>query len=188
MKKIFVKIIISLGLICVLPLANAKENPHVLISTTSGPITIELYEELAPITVKNFLAYVESGHYKGTIFHRVIPNFMIQGGGMTFDFQAKEAQDPIINEASNGLKNLQYTLAMARTDDPDSARAQFFINTVDNPHLDKTAGQSGYTVFAKVVKGFDTVEKIHQEPRGMFASHPNAPNFSVIIKDVSVLK
>lgn len=157
-------------------------NPRVLIETSLGELTIELYPEKAPMTVANFLQYVDSGFYKDTIFHRVIPNFMIQGGQMTENFTPKEARPPIMNESSNGLRNLRGTLAMARTMDPNSAAAQFFINLVDNPHLDRRPGSAGYAVFGKVVDGMDTVDRIGKVRTSSKQGHRDVPVEPVIIK------
>ena len=132
----------------------------VLISTSLGDIKLELYEEQAPITVANFLSYVEEGFYDGTIFHRVINNFMIQGGGITADMKQKPTKAPIKNEANNGLKNDRGTIAMARTADVDSATSQFFINHRDNSFLDHGARDFGYAVFGKVVEGIEVVDKV----------------------------
>ena len=143
--------------------------PKVLLKTSMGDITVELYPDKAPKSVENFLAYAKSGFYDGTIFHRVIATFMIQGGGFTNnDLQRpKQTRASIVNESKNGLSNLQGTLAMARTQDPNSATAQFFINTVDNPRLDYTDDASpGYCVFGKVVSGLDVVDKIKAVPTG----------------------
>ncbi len=142
--------------------ANAK-NPQVVLETNQGKIVLELDEAKAPISVKNFLRYVDEGHYVGTMFHRVIPDFMVQGGGFTADFKQKPVHEMIKNEADNGLKNLRGTVAMARTGVVDSATAQFFINTVDNAFLDhrsKDQAGYGYAVFGKVIEGMDVVEKI----------------------------
>lgn len=154
---------------------------EVILETDLGKITAELYPEKAPVTVENFLAYVDSGFYDGTIFHRVIPNFMVQGGGLTFDFQRKETRAEIINESDKDLKNEIGTLSMARTDDPDSASAQFFINVKDNETLDKKRKKAGYTVFGKVIDGYDVVKKIEKEPRGIHRKFPDAPNYAVRI-------
>jgi len=142
---------------------GAQEKPVVVIETSLGNITVELDPEKAPISVKNFLSYVDEGFYSGTIFHRVIKNFMIQGGGMTADMQRKETKAPIRNEATNGLKNMRGTIAMARTGEVNSATAQFFINTVDNAFLNHKSvdpKEFGYAVFGKVIDGLDTVDKI----------------------------
>ncbi len=142
----------------------AEENTiNVIIKTTKGDMTVELYKDKAPVTVENFLSYVDSQFYDGTIFHRVIKDFMIQGGGLTPDFVEKEANSPIKNEADNGLKNDKYTIAMARTMDPHSATCQFFINHTDNDFLNHTAKTEdgwGYCVFGKVIGGTDVVEAI----------------------------
>jgi peptidyl-prolyl cis-trans isomerase B (cyclophilin B) len=138
-------------------------NPRVALETSKGIILIELYPEKAPGTVKNFLSYVDKGFYDGTIFHRVIPNFMIQGGGFLVDMKRKSTDSPISNEADNGLKNDRETVAMARTQDPHSATAQFFINTADNDflnHRGKSGQTWGYAVFGKVVQGMDVVDAI----------------------------
>lgn len=137
-----------------------RRKPMVLISTSLGDIKLELYEEKAPITAANFLSYVEEGFYDNTIFHRVINNFMIQGGGMTADMKQKQTKDPIKNEADNGLKNERGTIAMARTADVNSATSQFFINHRDNAFLDHGARDFGYAVFGKVVEGIEIVDKI----------------------------
>ncbi|PAU64176.1 peptidylprolyl isomerase [Pseudomonas indica] len=156
----------------------AAENPHVLLTTSAGEIEIELEAEKAPVSVKNFLAYVDSGFYNGTIFHRVIPGFMIQGGGFDAEMQQKDTQAPIKNEADNGLHNVRGTLAMARTQSVNSATSQFFINHQDNAFLDHGSRDFGYAVFGKVVRGMDVVDQIAQVPtgnRGMFQNVPRQP-------------
>lgn len=158
----------------------------VRLHTTFGPITIALDADKAPKTVANFLGYVKSGHYDGTVFHRVIPGFMIQGGGMTADLGEKKTGAPIPNEADNGLKNERGTLAMARTSDPNSATAQFFINTVDNKflnHSGKTMQGWGYAVFGKVVEGMETVDKIAGVKTGNKGPYQNVP-----IEPVTIVK
>ena len=135
-------------------------NPRVLMKTTDGEITIELFADKSPVTVDNFLGYVDAGHYDGTVFHRVIPNFMIQGGGFTASLEERETGDPIVNESINKLHNTRGTLAMARTSDPDSATAQFFINQRSNLRLDWAGGKDGYTVFGEVVDGMRVVDII----------------------------
>ncbi len=162
---------------------------QVELKTSMGVITLELYPSKAPKTVENFLQYVRDGHYKGTIFHRVIPGFMIQGGGFTVDFVQKQTRAPIQNEAGNGLKNDVGTIAMARTANPHSATAQFFINVKINDFLNYP-GQDGwgYTVFGKVVKGMDVANKIaalDRGPRGPFPS--DVPRETVIIEDAKIL-
>ncbi len=168
---------------------TAEAAPKVLIKTSLGDITLELYPDKAPKSVENFLTYVKSGFYNGTIFHRVISNFMIQGGGFTADLRMKKTRAPIINESKNGLSNLRGTLAMARTMDPNSAAAQFFINTVDNARLDYAGDANpGYAVFGKVIAGMDVVDKIRAVPtgpKGPFAS--DVPQTPVVIEKVSIL-
>ncbi len=167
------------------------KNPMILMSTSMGDVKIELYEDKAPVTVKNFLGYVNDKFYDGTIFHRVIPNFMIQGGGFDKDMKEKPTKAPIKNEAGNGLKNDTGTLAMARTNVVDSATAQFFINAKDNAflnHRDESAAGFGYAVFGKVVDGMDVVQKIEHvqtTKKGMYADVPVEP---VVIKSVTVVK
>jgi peptidyl-prolyl cis-trans isomerase A (cyclophilin A) len=172
------------------PAEPAAKNPVVLIETSLGNVKLELFPREAPISVKNFLDYVNSGFYNGTVFHRVIPNFMIQGGGFTADLIQKQTSPPIRNEADNGLKNLPGTLAMARTPVVDSATAQFFINVADNAslnHRDKTPQGYGYAVFGKVSEGMDVVEKIAAVKTGTQKGFQNVPETSVVIKSIKVL-
>jgi cyclophilin family peptidyl-prolyl cis-trans isomerase len=143
--------------------------------TTLGSFTIELFEKDAPISSKNFLDYVDSGHFDGTVFHRVIPGFVIQGGGLTGDMRQKATQAPIRNEAGNGLKNRRGTLSMARTSDPHSATAQFFVNLVDNVSLDPGRGGAGYAVFGHVTEGMDVVDKIAAVKTGNKGGHQDVP-------------
>ena len=164
-------------------------NPQVELKTSMGNITVELYPDKAPKTVENFLGYVKSGHYNSTIFHRVIAGFMIQGGGFDTKFNEKPTGAPIANEASNGLKNERYTIAMARTSDPNSATAQFFINVADNSPLDYP-GQDGwgYAVFGKVIKGVDVVDKIAAVatgPQSPFGS--DVPNSLIVIEKAKLI-
>lgn len=169
-------------------------NPKVLLHTSMGDITLELYPDKAPKTVENFLRYVNEGFYDGTLFHRVINNFMIQGGGWTQNLMHKRTHAPIRNEANNGLSNLRGTVAMARTRDPNSAAAEFFINVVDNKRLDYVGDANGtvswgYCVFGKVVSGMDTVDKIKAVdtgPQGPFQS--DVPKTPVVIEKASVVK
>ena len=161
----------------------------VKLETTLGDIVIELNAEKAPVTTENFLNYVRDGFYDGTIFHRVIPNFMIQGGGFNDQMMQKMTQDPVKNEADNGLKNADGTIAMARTNDPHSATAQFFINVKDNGFLDHTAPSPqgwGYAVFGKVVDGMDVVRGIEQVKTGNSAGHGDVPLENVVINKVTV--
>jgi cyclophilin family peptidyl-prolyl cis-trans isomerase len=167
---------------------QSKKKPVVVLDTTLGVIQLELNAEKAPITVKNFLDYVEKGHYNGTVFHRVIPDFMIQGGGMTPDMEEKTTRAPIRNEASNGLKNLRGTIAMARTSDPDSATAQFFINVSHNESLNYTPDNPGYAVFGKVTMGMDVVDKIVVAKVTTKGVHANVPVTPIIIKSAKVQK
>ena len=161
----------------------------VLLKTSMGDITLELYPDKAPKSVENFLGYVGNGFYDGTVFHRVIAGFMIQGGGFTADLRQKKTRAPVVNESKNGLSNLRGTLAMARTADPNSATAQFFINTVDNPRLDYAGDANpGYCVFGKVVSGMDVVDKIRTVatgPQGPFAS--DVPAIAIVIEKASVV-
>lgn len=157
----------------------AAENTLVAIKTDLGTFVIEVNPKSAPATVQNFLGYVDAKFYDGTIFHRVVPGFVVQGGGMTFDFAEKETRKPIVNESANGLKNDYKSVAMARQQDPDSATAQFYVNLQNNPGLNATETKPGYTVFGKVVAGMEVIEKIAQEPRGMFKAFPEAPNYAV---------
>ena len=160
-------------------------NPQVVISTNYGDITVRLYRDKSPITVENFLAYAEEGFYDGTIFHRVIPNFMIQGGGMTPEMEEKPTRDPIVNESKNRLHNVRGTLAMARTSDPDSATAQFFINQRSNLRLDWQPGAPGYTVFGEVIDGMSVVDYISTSPTGEVGRHANVPLEPVVITKVA---
>ncbi len=162
---------------------------NVTMQTSMGTITIELDPKKAPETVKNFVAYVKSGHYDGTIFHRVMDNFMIQGGGFTDKMVQKPAKNTVKNEADNGLKNMKYTIAMARTSDPHSASAQFFINVADNEFLNFTAPTErgwGYAVFGKVTSGTDVVDKIKKVKTGNNGFHQNVPLEPIVITKVTV--
>lgn len=168
---------------------NQAENPVVVMETSEGVIRIELWADKAPITVKNFLKYVEEGFYDGTIFHRVIDNFMIQGGGFTPDMNQKKPHEPIKNEAASELKNDYGTVAMARTGIVDSATSQFFINIKDNDflnHRDETPAGFGYAVFGKVVEGSDVVDKIKKVPTANAGPHQNVPVTPVVIKSVKL--
>lgn len=160
---------------------SKAENTQVLLQTDLGNVRIEVYGSLAPITVKNFLDYVDSGFYDGTIFHRVIPGFVAQAGGYTFDFAEKKTNPEIKNESDNGLKNDYKTIAMARMPHPDSASSQFYINLRDNPSLNAKVENNGYTVFGRVIDGMDIVEKIANEPTGMYKNFPEAPNYAIRI-------
>ena len=184
----FISLALTLGFS---PATLAGEKPHVVVETSLGSFELELYPEQAPKSVANFLDYVNAGFYNGTVFHRVIDGFMIQGGGFTPDLDRKETNAPIPNEADNGLKNQRGTIAMARTMDPHSATAQFFINVVDNDFLDhssKTPRGWGYAVFGKVVKGMDTIDKIRKVKTGPGGVFPqDVPQETVVIERMSVI-
>jgi cyclophilin family peptidyl-prolyl cis-trans isomerase len=173
-----------------LPAASAQEKAiRVVMETNHGKIVIELNAEKAPITVKNFLQYVDDKHFDGTVFHRVIADFMIQGGGFEAGMKERKTRAPIKNESTNGLSNVQYTIAMARTDDPNSATAQFFINTVDNKRLDyKDEDSPGYAVFGKVVEGQKVVDAIRRVETGSRGFFKNVPVEDVVIKTVRRVK
>jgi peptidyl-prolyl cis-trans isomerase A (cyclophilin A) len=163
-------------------------NPQLEVKTSQGTLVIELYQDKAPKSVENFLAYAKDGFYNGTIFHRVMDGFMIQGGGFEPGMKEKPTRAPIPNEAKNGLKNEVGTLAMARRPDPHSATAQFFINLVNNTMLDYPSGDGwGYAVFGKVVKGLDVVQKIAKVPTGNSGFHQNVPTTPVLIESVKLL-
>ena len=173
------------------PAAGQPANPRVLIETSKGNITIELFAGNAPLSTENFLKHVNAGFYDGTIFHRVIPGFMIQGGGMLPDMTEKPHGTPIRNEAGNGLKNLRGTLAMARTMEPHSATSQFFINVADNSFLDhrgKSIEGWGYAVFGQVVDGMDVADAIVAVPRGNRGPHGDVPLEPAVMKKVTVIK
>ncbi len=166
-------------------------NPRVLLSTSLGDITLELDGIKAPISTQNFVAYVTSGQFDDTIFHRVIPGFMVQGGGFTADMGQKPTDAPIANEADNGLKNSRGTVAMARTSDPNSATSQFFINVADNAFLDHTAKTLqgwGYAVFGQVTEGLDVIDQIVQVPTGKHGPHSDVPLQAVTIQKAAVLE
>ena len=174
-----------------LPAQAGGDPPRVRLSTSAGDVVLELAREQAPATVENFLGYVKDGFYDGTIFHRIIDGFMIQGGGFTPDFDRKSTRDPIRNEATNGLKNLRGTIAMARTGDPHCATAQFFINAVDNPALDPRAPSGrdwGYAVFGRVVEGMDVVDRIKGVATGRRGPYRNVPAEPVIIRSAAVVE
>lgn len=169
----------------------ADQKTQVTLETDFGTITIELDRDKAPQTTANFIAYVQAGFYDGTIFHRVIPNFMIQGGGFTADMQQKQTRAPVPNEADNGLVNRRGTIAMARTADPHSATAQFFINLKDNDflnHRGKDRQGWGYCVFGRVVQGMDVVDAIAGQPTHNAGMHQNVPQKSIVIKKAMLLQ
>lgn len=185
MKKL---LLLALGLLVHFSVHAATPNPQLEMKTSMGVITIELYADQAPKTVANFLQYAQDGFYSGTIFHRVIDGFMIQGGGFQPDMKEKTTRSPIQNEAKNGLKNTAGTLAMARTRAPHSAAAQFFINLVDNRSLDYPSFDGwGYAVFGKVTQGFDIVQKIGKVKTGNQGFHQDVPATPVTIESVRLL-
>jgi cyclophilin family peptidyl-prolyl cis-trans isomerase len=163
---------------------DPAENPRVLMKTTDGDITIELFADKSPITVENFLRYVDDGHYDGTVFHRVIANFMIQGGGFDTELKEKPTRDSIVNESKNKLHNTRGTLAMARTSNPDSAAAQFFINQRSNLRLDWSGGKDGYTVFGEVLEGMQVVDIISLTDTG--SAQAQTTRGPTIFQDVPV--
>ena len=185
--SLLVAAIMIVSLVTSSPANAAKEgNPMVLVKTNMGNFTIELYQDKAPVTVKNFLSYVDHKFYAGTIFHRVISTFMIQGGGFTPDMVQKETSAPIKNEADNGLKNLKYTLAMARTNIVDSATCQFFINVQDNPNLDyRDKANYGYCVFGKVIEGMNVIDEMKMVKTTEKGSYKDVPVKPVIIKSIT---
>jgi cyclophilin family peptidyl-prolyl cis-trans isomerase len=195
------KILRALALACVVPTAAFAQSltpacesamnsaaPKVKLTTSKGPIVIQLDKEKAPVSTANFVKYVSMGHYDGTIFHRVIPTFMIQGGGMTAGMVEKPTGSPIKNEGTNGLKNDAYTVAMARTNNPDSATSQFFINVKDNDFLNAGPGNPGYAVFGKVVDGKNTVDAIKGVPTASAGIHENVPTTPVVISKAECVK
>lgn len=194
-KRLFIRLITTAGVVVFTGMvgmsgsASAADNQRVVLKTSAGDIILELYPEKAPKTVDNFLQYVKSGHYKDTVFHRVIEGFMIQGGGFDKDMNQKPTSAPVQNEAKNGLKNEAYTVAMARTAAPHSASAQFFINLKNNSFLDYP-GQDGwgYTVFGKVIKGKEVVDKIKSVPTSDQGMHQNVPLKPVVIESVTLAK
>ena len=181
MKKLFIatSLILASGSLFANTLVDMK--------TSMGTIEIELYDDQAPISAKNFENYVKSNFYSGTIFHRVIPGFMIQGGGMDVNMIEKTTKAPIVNEASNGLKNNRGTLAMARTSDPNSATSQFFINVADNNFLNRSTMDAGYAVFGKVVEGMDVVAAIKGVRTGNRGYHADVPLENVVIESAKII-
>jgi len=195
MHRLLAAVATLLILLGMTPMAFA-DNPKLRIETTRGPITVDLYPDQAPVTVVNFLKYVDAGFYNGTVFHRVIKNFMIQGGGFDKEMRKKATRAPIENEADNGLKNQRGTLAMARTMDPHSATAQFFINYKDNGFLDHKSKDRrgwGYAVFGKVTDGMEVVDEIAKTPTGAFSKDgkevfsKDVPKDAVVIEKITRL-
>ncbi len=190
-KKVVVFFVFVIFSIICIQLNSLYANTKVLMETSEGDITIELYEKEAPITVKNFLSYVSEGFYNNLIFHRVIPNFMIQGGGFDSKMNQKTVKDPIKNEARRGLNNKRGTLAMARTNDINSATAQFFINLINNDflnHKDNSDRGFGYAVFGEVTEGLDVVDKIGRTRTHAFGMFRDVPINNITIKNISVIE
>lgn len=186
---LFAGLTLGSAVVAAAPATALDPTPHVALKTSMGEIVLELDQEKAPKSVANFLQYVKSGYYKGTVFHRVIDGFMIQGGGFDKNMKQKATKAPIRNEAQNGLQNVTYSIAMARTGDPHSATAQFFINVGDNGALDYPGRDGfGYTVFGKVVKGMDVVDKIKAVPVADKGPHQNVPVTPVVIESATLLK
>jgi len=178
-------VLLAIGVACV---SYAQEQTtKVVFQTTAGNFTVELYPDRAPKTVENFVQYVKDKHYNGTIFHRVIPNFMVQGGGFTLAMQQKATRSPVPLEANNKLKNDRGTIAMARTSDPNSATAQFFINVVDNQNLNAPRPDGyGYTVFGKVIQGMDTIDKIRTVPTTSAGMYQDVPQTPIVINSATL--
>ena len=188
---IVVTLLVTAGIACAADVVKKPKNPFVLMETTLGNVKIELFEKEAPISVKNFLEYANSGYYSNTVFHRVIPGFMAQGGGLTANLTPKWGdRPPIKNEADNGLKNDRGTISMARTGDPNSATSQFFINVVNNNMLNRPNPDGfGYAVFGKVIEGMDVVDKMIAAPQTRKNSvFQNVPNEPIVIKSVKLQK
>lgn len=182
--------VVALAMVAITPAAFAAQATQVKVDTNMGAFVIELNAKAAPKTVENFLAYVRSGFYKNTLFHRVIPNFMIQGGGFVMGMEEKDTRAPIALESRNGLSNVRGTIAMARTNDPNSATSQFFINVRDNRFLDANQAQdgNGYAVFGKVVSGMSTVDAIARVKTHSVGYYDDVPIRDVVIKNMSVIK
>lgn len=188
-RRALLTLVASISFATLMHSAQAADEPKVSFKTSMGEIVVELYPEKAPKTVENFLQYVKKGHYSGTIFHRVIDGFMIQGGGFDKDMKQKPALATVINEGKNGLKNDIYTLAMARTSEPHSASAQFFINVADNKMLDAPGRDGwGYAVFGKVIKGTEVVDKIRAVKTTSSGMYQDVPATAVIIESATILK
>lgn len=185
-KRTLVALTALLSLTAMSPVLAAAQT-HVMLTTSAGNIELELDSAKAPVSVKNFVDYAQNGYYNNTIFHRVIPGFMVQGGGFTADMQQKATKEPIKNEADNGLRNLRGTIAMARTADKDSATSQFFINVADNAFLDHGQRDFGYAVFGKVIKGMDVVDKMSQVKTNNVGPYQNVPTTPIVILSAKVL-
>jgi cyclophilin family peptidyl-prolyl cis-trans isomerase len=188
-RRTFIHLLTALGLTMSIQTADAADNPQVTLKTSMGNVVMELYPDKAPKTVENFLKYVKSGHYSGTIFHRVIPDFMVQGGGFDKDMKQKPTTGTVENEAKNGLKNDAYSVAMARTSDPHSASAQFFINVKENGFLNYPGRDGwGYTVFGKVIQGTEVINKMKSVETTTSGMHQNVPIKPIVIESASITK
>lgn len=187
--KLFLAVVFSFVL-SVNANADTQQAPSVTFTTDMGDITLSLFPDKAPATVANFLNYAESGFYNGTIFHRIVPGFVVQGGGHTFDFTPKPTNAPVKNESIGGLKNKEGTLSMARRPHPDSATSQFFINLKNNHSLDakkrNDKDEAGYTVFAEITEGMNIVHNMARVPRGQYRRYPEAPNVSIRILSTQI--
>ncbi|MEG3131953.1 peptidylprolyl isomerase A [Rouxiella sp. T17] len=188
-KRTLVTFTALLSLTAMAPAAFAAKaaDTHVMLTTSAGNIELELDNAKAPVSVKNFVDYVQSGFYNNTIFHRVIPGFMVQGGGFTANMQQKSTNPPIKNEADNGLRNLRGTISMARTSDKDSATSQFFLNVADNAFLDHGQNDFGYAVFGKIIKGMDVVDKISSVKTVNVGPYQNVPSTPVVILSAKIV-
>jgi peptidyl-prolyl cis-trans isomerase A (cyclophilin A) len=184
---IWLSTILTVVLACAAGMTRAADFPRVQVETSAGAFVVELDRDRAPLTVENFLQYVTDGYYEGTIFHRVINNFVLQGGGYTPNLEAKPTQQPIPNESGNGLSNERMTIAMARGNDPHTADSQFYINLADNVALDPKATRWGYAVFGRVITGFDIIDDIGHRATVSKAAFTNLPDVPVIIEKMSVV-
>ncbi len=173
-----------LALLAVVGAASAQSNPVVVMQTSMGAVKMELFADKAPLSVNNFLKYVDDRHYDGLIFHRVIPTFMIQGGGMDAALKEKPARAPVKHEPNTKARNLRGTLALARAQNPDSGKSQFFINLKDNPFIDGVNGMPGYTVFGKVIDGMDVIDAISKAPTTTFGGHSDVPSKEITIRSI----
>lgn len=194
LTRVLAPLLLAMTMLGVVASAQAEEGsdendslPEVRVSTTEGAFTVRLRPDIAPLTVANFLEYVEEGFYDGTVFHRVIPGFMVQGGGFDRNLNKKTTGDPVPNESRQTAKNLRGTLAMARTQDPDSATAQFFVNLVDNPHLDATESRPGYSVFGTITDGISVVDAIAKVQTTRAKGMSDVPADPVIIESISLV-
>lgn len=186
-KRTLVVLVALCSLAAMVPAVLAAGETRVMLTTSAGNIELALDSDKAPVSAQNFIDYVNSGYYNNTVFHRVIPGFMVQGGGFTADMQQKTANAAIKNEADNGLLNLRGTISMARTADKDSATSQFFLNVADNAFLDHGQRDFGYAVFGKIVSGMEVVDKISQVPTKNMGPHQNVPSEPIVILSAKVL-